>query len=114
MRTFANTKNRLTGGSSTLPNAEDVSVFNHAKIGIGRGGKVFENIKEKLGEALGKVEAPSERVTNRIGDLLLSQFPEENERTLKILAQLLTSKSSANAAKASAASSAATNYGGDR
>ncbi len=113
IRTFANTKNRLTGGSSTLPNAEDISVFNHARIGIGKGGKVFENIKERLGEALGKVEAPSERVTNRIGEKLLSIYPEENERTLKLLAQMLFSKSSANTAKASAASSIGTSAGGE-
>jgi hypothetical protein len=108
VRTFQQTANKLQGGSSTVPNAQDIAELNHVRFSLGKGG-LFERAKEGLGEMVGELVGPSERVTGRIGSMLTD--PDEMENLIAAIRRVLASKASTGAAKAAAGSAAGQSTG---
>lgn len=108
VRTFQQTANKLRGGSSTVPNVQDLAELKHLRFSLGKGG-LFERLTDTGGEMLRDLIEPSERVTDRIGKMLTD--PDETENLIQAIRYVLASKARTGTAKAAAGSAAGQSMG---
>ncbi len=86
---FANTSNKLRGGSQTAEKASDaIDMMGNVQL-RGTPSGVFPRATESLKALANWVRNPNEAVRNKIGELTLSPDAKVNEETLRLLAELL-------------------------
>jgi len=111
---FANTSNRLLGGSQTAEKLSD-ALDTMGNIGVrATPGQVTPRFTESLKAFVNWVRSPNEAVRNEIGRLTINPNASENQKTLELLAALLKQRAAGNTGSAGLAGALGGQAGGIR
>lgn len=110
VRTFANTRNALTGGSPTGANLRDAGEVGNAVLKIGPEG-VTPRIWEHAKDIIQRMELPNEEGMKRMGEILMSPNATENRQNLEAIVKLLEKRAAGSTLRTTAASAAGVQAG---
>ncbi len=110
-RIYANTAQRYLGGPNTANDLVGaLGIGDSASVRATPGG-IVPRLTESLRTAANWVAAPNEAVRNQIGRMLLEANPQEQQRTLALIAQILQQRATGTPIAAGAAGAAGAQAG---